>query len=317
LWMSLGHFDSENGFRIDGVTGPDEYSAITDDNTFTNIMAQRNLWEGAAAVERQGEVADRLGVDEAEVAAWKQAAAAVVIRYDERLEVHQQSEDFTEHDEWDFANTPEEHYPLLLHAPYFEIYRKQVIKQADLVMAMYLRGDAFTPAEKVRNFAYYEARTVRDSSLSAAQQAVIAAEVGHLDLAYDYWAETIFTDLYNLHGNSVQGLHLAALAGAWTVAVGGFGGMRDHDGSVTFAPRLPPKLTRLAFRILVEGRAITVKVGKDSATYQLIDGKEFSSNHHGEAFTIAVGQPVTLPIPPAPMVEPVHQPKGREPIHRD
>ncbi|CAN5316485.1 glycosyl hydrolase family 65 protein [soil metagenome] len=317
LWMSLGHFGSESGFRIDGVTGPDEYSAIADDNTFTNLMAQRNLREAAAAVDRQSEVARRLGADEDEAAAWCRAADAVVLPYDERLQVHQQSEDFTEHDEWDFARTPAEHYPLLLHAPYFELYRKQVIKQADLVMAMYLRGDAFTPEQKVRNFAYYEARTVRDSSLSAAQQAVIAAEVGHLELAYDYWAETIFTDLYNLHGNSVQGLHLAALAGAWTVAVCGFGGMRDYNGRVTFAPRLPPKLSRLAFRILVGGRAITVKVGKDSATYHLIDGEEFTSSHHGEEFTIAVDQPVTLPIPAAPNVEPVHQPKGREPIHRD
>ena len=317
LWISLGHFASDGGFRIDGVTGPDEYSAITDDNTFTNLMAQRNLREAAKAVGRQGEVAERLGVDDAEVGSWHRAADAVVIPYDERLEVHQQSEDFTEHDEWDFADTPAEHYPLLLHAPYFEIYRKQVIKQADLVMAMYLRGDAFTPEQKARNFAYYEARTVRDSSLSAAQQAVIAAEVGHLELAYDYWAETIFTDLYNLHGNSVQGLHLAALAGAWTVAVCGFGGMRDHDGWVTFAPRLPPKLTCLAFRILVEGRAITVEVSKESVTYHLIDGKEFTSNHHGQEFTIAVDQPVTLPIPAAPSVEPVHQPKGREPIHRN
>ncbi|MGI8626528.1 MAG: glycoside hydrolase family 65 protein [Geodermatophilaceae bacterium] len=317
LWMSLGHFASDGGFRIDGVTGPDEYSAITDDNTFTNLMAQRNLREAAAAAGRQSEVADRLGVDQSETASWHSAADAVVIPYDERLEVHQQSEDFTEHDEWDFANTPAEHYPLLLHAPYFEIYRKQVIKQADLVMAMFLRGDAFTPEQKARNFAYYEARTVRDSSLSAAQQAVMAAEVGHLELAYDYWAETIFTDLYNLHGNSVQGLHLAALAGAWTVAVCGFGGMRDHNGWVTFAPRLPPKLTFLAFRILVEGRAITVKVGKESASYHLIDGAEFTSSHHGEEFTIAVDRPVTLPIPAAPKVAPVHQPKGREPIRRD
>jgi alpha,alpha-trehalose phosphorylase len=317
LWISLGHFASDGGFRIDGVTGPDEYSAITDDNTFTNLMAQRNLREAAKAVGRQGEVSDRLGVDDAEVACWYRAADAVVIPYDERLEVHQQSEDFTEHDEWDFAETPAEHYPLLLHAPYFEIYRKQVIKQADLVMAMFLRGDAFTPDQKARNFAYYEARTVRDSSLSAAQQAVIAAEVGHLELAYDYWAETILTDLYNLHGNSVQGLHLAALAGAWTVAVCGFGGLRDHDGWVTFAPRLPPKLTCLAFRILVEGRVITVEVSKESVTYHLIDGKEFTSNHHGQEFTIAVDQPVTLPIPAAPSVEPVHQPTGREPIHRN
>ncbi len=316
LWMSLGHFDSDDGFRIDGVTGPDEYSAITDDNIYTNLMAQRNFREAADAVERQEDVAARLGVEGDETALWRKAADAVVMPYDERLQVHQQAEDFTEHDEWGFERTPPEHYPLLLHAPYFEIYRKQVIKQADLVMAMFLRGDAFTPEQKARNFAYYEARTVRDSSLSAAQQAVIAAEVGHLGLAYDYWAETLFTDLYNLHGNSVQGMHLAALAGGWTVAVNGFGGMRDHGGRVTFAPRLPPKLSCLSFRILVGGRPITVKVDRESATYHLVSGAAFTSSHHGQEFTIAVDEPVTMPIPPAPDVEAVHQPAGREPIHR-
>src|SRR5690606_14705614 len=122
--------------------------------------------------------------------------------------------------------TPAEDYPLLLHYPYFQLYRKQVTKQADLVLAMHLRGDAFTPEEKARNFAYYEARTVRDSSLSAATQAVLAAEVGHLRLAYDYWIETAFTDLHDLHGNVDDGLHIAPMAGAWTVAVAGFGGMR-------------------------------------------------------------------------------------------
>lgn len=321
LWMSLGHFDFDGGFRIDGVTGPDEYTAIVDDNVFTNLMAQRNLREAVAAAGRQPGVAEQLGVTEDEPGSWQRAAEHVIVPFDERLGVHQQSEDFTEHDEWDFEATPAKGYPLLLNAPYFEIYRKQVIKQADLVMAMHLRGDAFTPEQKAANFAYYEARTVRDSSLSAAQQGVLAAEVGHLQLAYDYWAETVFTDLYNVHGNSVQGLHLASLAGAWTVAVAGFGGLRDHDGRVTFAPRLPPRLKMLKFRILVSGRAVHVKVsrgrsGEQTATYSLADGADFSSRHHGKDFTITTERDVTLPIPAAPEVDEVHQPAGRAPKRR-
>ena len=156
----------------------------------------------------------------------------MVIPYDEMLGVHPQSERFTEHAQWDFENTPDENYPLLLHYPYFDLYRKQVVKQADLVMAMYTRGDAFTPEQKVRNVDYYEPLTVRDSSLSACVQAVLAAEVGYLDLAYDYFAEAALTDLHDLHYNVRNGLHIASLAGAWTVAVAGFGGMRDHDRSL-------------------------------------------------------------------------------------
>ena len=168
----------------------------------------------------------------------------MVIPYDERLGVHPQAEGFTDHQAWDFADTPPEHYPLLLHYPYFDLYRKQVVKQADLVLALHLRGDAFTPAEKARNFDYYEALTVRDSSLSACTQAVMAAEVGHLELAYDYLRETALIDLRDLRHNTRDGLHLASLAGTWSALVAGFGGMRDHDGRLSFAPRLPPGITR-------------------------------------------------------------------------
>src|SRR5262249_11789687 len=156
------------------VTGPDEYSAIADDNVYTNLMVQRNFLGAADAIMRHPEVARQLGVDEEEAAGWRDAAAAVHIPYDEELGVHQQSEDFTNKQEWDFPATNPGDYPLLLHYPYFDLYRKQVVKQADLVLAMHWRGDAFTPEQKARNFAYYEQRTVRDSSLSACTQAILA-----------------------------------------------------------------------------------------------------------------------------------------------
>src|SRR5712691_6516493 len=104
---------------------------------------------------------------------------------------------------------------MMLHFTYFDLYRKQVLKQADLVMAMLLRGDAFTPAQKARNFDYYEALTVRDSSLSACSQAALAAEVGHLGLAFDYLGEAALMDLRDLEHNTRDGLHIAALAGTW------------------------------------------------------------------------------------------------------
>ena len=154
LWRSLGHHDRHGRFHLDGVTGPDEYTAVKDDNVYTNLMAQRNLVAAADAVNRHTERAWRLGVDEEETAAWLDAAKTMHVPYDPELGVHPQSEGFTRYQEWDFANTPPEEYPLLLHHPYFDLYRKQVVKQADLVLALHWRGDAFTPEEKARNFAY-------------------------------------------------------------------------------------------------------------------------------------------------------------------
>jgi len=239
----------------------------------------------------------------------------MAVPYDTQRGVHMQSDAFTHHEEWDFEGTPAENYPLLLNYPYFDIYRKQVVKQADLVMALHLRGDAFTLEEKVRNFAYYEARTTRDSSLSASQQAIVAAETGHLQLAYDYWAEAALTDLQNLHQNSGHGVHIAALAGGWAVAVQGFGGLRDHNGELTFAPRLPDVITRLRFRVVFRGRKLTVTVTPRQATYSISDGEPLDIRHHGRPVTVGA-EDLVLEIPPAPKVDPVRQPYGCAPRRR-
>ena len=184
----------------------------------------------------------------------------MTIPYDEALGVHPQSEGYTDHAPWNFDDTPDDAYPLFLHYPYFDLYRKQVVKQADLVLALALFGDRFTAEEKARDFAYYEPLTVRDSSLSACTQAVIAAEVGHLDLAYAYMTEAALMDLDDLEHNSRDGVHMASLAGAWIAAVAGFGGMRDFGGELTFMPRLPDQLTRLRYRLGFRGRVLEVKV---------------------------------------------------------
>ena len=317
FWRSLGHHDALGRFRIDGVTGPDEYSAIADNNVYTNLMAQRNLAEAAEAVQRHPRHAAAHGADFEEAAAWRHAAENMLVPWDESLGVHPQSEGFTEHERWDFTGTSPTQYPLLIHFPYFDLYRKQVVKQADLVLALHARGDAFTDEEKARDFAYYEALTVRDSSLSACTQAVIAAEVGHLELAYDYFAEAALIDLHDLEHNTVDGVHIASLAGAWIAAVAGFGGMRDHDGKLTFAPRLPPRLGRLMFRLTFRGSLLKVEVTPTRATYEVLEGPPLAFAHHGKAVTVAAGDPLTLELPTAPRRPTPAQPPGRAPIHRD
>jgi len=316
LWHSLGHYDARSRFRIDGVTGPDEYSAIADNNVYTNLMAQKNLLAATDAVGRHPDRARELGIDPEEAAGWRDAARAMLVPYDEALEVHPQAEEFTEHAVWDFAHTSPEQYPLLLHFPYFDLYRKQVVKQADLVLALVLRGDAFSPEAKARDFEYYEALTVRDSSLSALVQAVVAAEVGHLELAYDYFGEAALLDLGDLHHNTRDGVHLASLAGAWIAAVTGFGGMRDHGGSLGFAPQLPRWLSRLAFRILFRGCRIRVEVDHQEARYALLQGASLDVAHHGATITLVPDEPVTRLIPKPPARKAPTQPPGRAPARR-
>ncbi|POX44398.1 glycoside hydrolase family 65 protein [Streptomyces sp. Ru72] len=313
LWRSLGHHDSQGRFHIDGVTGPDEYSAVADDNTYTNLMAQENLRAAADAAERHPEQAAALGVTEDETTAWRTAAKAMTVPYNSALGIHEQAADFTRHQVWDFSGTRPEDYPLLLHYPYLQIYRKQVVKQADLVLAMYLRGDAFDEGEKVRNFAYYEPLTVRDSSLSASVQAVIAAEVGHLRLAYDYLGEAALMDLDDLENNTRDGLHIASLAGSWIALVAGFGGMRHHSGTLHFAPRLPDSLSRLAFSIHLRGQCLRVEITDSRVTYTLVKGESVRIKHYGEPLTVARGTAQTRPVEPPPSLPQPSQPPGRHP----
>jgi alpha,alpha-trehalose phosphorylase len=321
LWRSLGHHDARGSFHIDGVTGPDEYSAIADDNIYTNLMARRNLVAAADAVDRHPDRARELGVNAEETASWRDAAKDMHIPFDDMLRVHPQAEKFTRHQEWDFAATRPEQYPLLLHFTYFDLYRKQVVKQADLVLAMFTCGDEFTAEQKARNFEYYEPITVRDSSLSASTQAIIAAETGHLDLAYDYLGEAALMDLHDLEHNTRDGVHIASLAGSWLALVCGFGGLRlggsEHSsGKLSFAPVLPQGLTRLAFRLLIKGNTLHVEITRGSAAYELSGGDPLTISHHGETFQVQPGQPERRPVPAArPKPRPA-QPPGREPVQR-
>ncbi|MGW2741068.1 glycoside hydrolase family 65 protein [Streptomyces sp. NPDC001450] len=311
LWRSLGHHDHHGVFHIDGVTGPDEYSAVADDNTYTNLMARQNLLAAADAAERHPHEADRLGVDEEESAAWRDAAEAVHLPYNDELAVHEQHAGFTRYQRWDFAHTRPDQYPLLLNFPYFDLYRKQVVKQADLVLAMYTCGDRFDDEQVARNFAYYEPLTVRDSSLSACCQAVIAAQAGHLRLAYGYTAEAALMDLEDLEHNTRDGLHIASLAGTWMALVAGFGGLRRDGEGLRFAPRLPERLRRLAFSLQFRGRRLRVEIGADKATYTLLDGEPLTLHHHGAALRVSTDEPAVRSVP---RVSP--RPAPEQPLHR-
>jgi trehalose/maltose hydrolase-like predicted phosphorylase len=315
LWISHGHHDADGTWHVDGVTGPDEYSAVTDDNLFTNLMAAHNLLAAADACARRPGVAARLGVRAEEPGAWRAAAGAVHVPYDERLGVHEQSAGFTRYAPWDFAaEHPGE--PLMLRAPYFQLYRRQVIKQADLVLAMHWCPEAFTAEQKARNVDYYERITVRDSSLSACTQAVMCAEVGHLELAHDYAWEAALVDLRDLHRNTRHGLHLASLAGAWSAVVEGFGGLREHEDMPALAPRLPDGVNALRFRLRHSGVRLLVEADHETVRVSMRDGTDarLPIRLYDEVVELTAGDPVRRPVVALqPLLPAPGQPPGYAP----
>ena len=316
LWMSLGHADEGGRFRIVGVTGPDEYSAVADNNIYTNLMARQNLLFAAELVARHPSEAQRLNITEAEAASWRDAGEGMFVPFDEARGVHPQSDDFTDHQEWDFENTPADAYPLLLRYPYFQLYRKQVVKQADLVLALHLCSDQFTAEEKERDFDYYEPLTVRDSSLSSCSQAVIAAETGCSQLAYDYLAEAALMDFEDLERNTSDGLHMASLAGAWIALVAGFGGFRHTAAGLSFTPQLPIGWNRLAFGLVLGDGTLRVDVRTDKVSYSYSGKDPCDVVHSGMPIRLEPGSPMIMPLKPPPERLAPSQPVGRAPTRR-
>lgn len=277
LWLSLGFFASDGSFHIHGVTGPDEYTAVVNDNLYTNAMAKENLdsavkWLEWLRVEEPTEyqkLQSRLDFVEDEIGEFKRAALDMHIPFDEEAGINPQDSSFLSKEPWDFAGTPPEKYPLLLHFHPLVIYRHQVIKQADTVLAMYLLGPRFTDKQKKANFEFYDPLTTRDSSLSAVAQAIIAAEIGRDDLAGAYFQEVLDVDLSNLHGNTDAGLHIASTGGIWSALVMGFGGLRDLGGVLRFNPRLPEAWESLAFTLARSGHPLRVEIEPGAIEFTL------------------------------------------------
>ena len=317
LWQCLGYVGADGHFHLDGMTGPDEYTALVNDNTYTNLAAAANLREAAATAERWPEAAADLGVAAEEIAGWRESADRVAVPYDDERDMPEQDRGSTRRQRWDFAASAEEDaYPLHHHATYFDLYRKQVAKQADLVLALQWFGERFSLAEKAAAFAYAEELTVRDSSLSASSQAVLAAEVGHLDLAHAYLREAALVDVQDRKGDTRDGLHMASLAGAWIALVCGFGGLRDHGDRLRFAPRLPPGIDRLAFALSWRGCCVHVEVRNHHARYEVEGevGDGLAIVHHGDEVTLRTGEPLELDVPDLkPLTDPPQQPVGRAP----
>lgn len=309
MWEDLGFWrtNTDDVFHIHGVTGPDEYTTVVNDNLYTNVMARANLAAAASAVDNlqvmdpdaHKRLVERLGVTPAEVASWRRAAAHMHIPFDAQLGVHPQDSAFLEKELWDLEHTPENHLPLLLHYHPLVIYRFQVLKQADVVLALYLQGDRFSTEEKLADFEYYDPLTTGDSTLSAVVQSIIASEVGYHELALRYFRSALFVDLADLHHNAADGVHVASTGGVWAGLVSGFGGFRDHNGRFTFDPRLPDGWDRLTFRLTLRGTRIRVDLTAEAVRFTIEVGEADAAvplEVRGERVVVTPGAPLVVAL---------------------
>jgi len=306
LWEDLGFYGADEQFHLHGVTGPDEYTTVVNDNTYTNLMARLNLNFAAATVRRLREerpedyaaLVHEVRLKPGEVESWERAAAAMHVPFDEKRRIHPQDDTFLNREAWDLDTTPREKFPLLLHYHPLVIYRHQVLKQADIVLAMFLLGNEFSEEQKRRNFDYYDPITTGDSSLSACVQSIIAAEIGKQRQALEYFQYALLMDLGNVAGNASDGVHIASAAGVWSALVFGFGGVRDFDGRLSFTPRLPRAWNELAFSLRFCGRQIRVQLTHDEERYLVDEGTPLNVSIRGESHLLSQGNLVAIKLPP-------------------
>ena len=305
MWADLGFWRINGGreFHIHGVTGPDEYTTVVNNNLYTNVMARANLIDAASVIRRMRDedplwyehLCSELDLTEDEVGGWEECAAGMVIPFDDTFGIHPQDDQFLSRELWDLKNTPDNKRPLLLHYHPLVIYRFQVLKQADVVLALFLQGDQFTQAVKLADFEYYDPITTGDSSLSAVVQSVMAAEVGHQEMAMDYFLDALFCDLADTHHNASDGVHVASTGGVWGCLVHGFVGMRNDRENLRFDPRLPAQWTSIKHHMLIGDSHMLVCLERDAITFQIVSGHDRDVRVRGELYHIGV-EPVRVPL---------------------
>jgi len=297
LWLVLGDW-SDGAFHLRGVTGPDEYTALIDDNWYTNRMAQKHLRLAVSAAARVAEIApeawellaSQMALDSDELAEFARTAEAMHLPYDAAHDLDAQDASFLDKPRWEAASIPPAELPLLLHYHPMTLYRHQVSKQADIVLGMVLGGEQVSATRKRRVFDHYEPITTHDSTLSAATFSILASEVGHAAAALRFFADTSLVDIDDRHGNTGHGVHMAAMAGSWMALVWGFAGFRPYGPELRFRPTRPAEWQGYAFGLSWRGTLVRVEVRDDSITYRAVSGPDIVIGHHDAQIHLRAGE---------------------------
>lgn len=301
LWLDVGNY-YKGKFHINAVTGPDEYTCLVNNNYYTNVLAQHNLRWAVKAVElleeagRAEGVLHKTGVTEEELSAFTRAANAMYLPYDEELGINPQDDSFLQKAVWDVAAIKEEEKPLLLHYHPMYLYRYQVCKQADTVLAHFILEDAQDLETIRKSFAYYEQVTTHDSSLSTCIYSIMASRLGQVEKAYEYFGESAKLDLFNTHKNTKDGIHTANMGGTYMAMVYGFGGLRMKEQGIFLNPVIPGRWQGYRFRFLYEDASLEVSVDQKGCRISLLKGSAKEIGVYGRNYRIEPGKELEVAV---------------------
>lgn len=270
LWIDVGH-KKDGRFLIDCVTGPDEYTAIVNNNYYTNAIAKYNLyWANKIYYELVKSFSEsqvlsllqKLNISTIELNHFKSISDIMYLPYSKELDINPQDDSFLNKKIWDFDGTQSDQYPLLMNFHPLTIYRHQVLKQSDTVLSHLLLED-YTKYSTIKNsYDYYDKLTTHDSSLASCVSSMIACKLGYEDKAYNYFMETARLDLDNTHNNTKDGLHMANMGGSFMGIIYGFAGLRIKEEGISFRPMISSKWEDYKFKIRFQNRTIHLDINK-------------------------------------------------------
>ena len=299
LWLDVGNY-SDGKFVINDVTGPDEYTCMINNNYYTNCCAKYNLLAAVTLyklLKEKNEIqklVDKIQLSENEIVEMEEAAEKMYLLYDKKMGINPQDDSFLSKPIWNLEETPKEKFPLLLHYHPLHLYRYQVCKQADVVLAYYLFEKEQTRETMIKSYEYYEKITTHDSSLSTCVFSIVASRLGMKKKAYDYFGNSAKLDLENIHNNTKYGIHTANMGGCYMAIVNGFAELRISEKGVSIAPFLPEKWEGYRFKFRYLGNLIRIFVKKEEIIAELVEGTAISIRIFAKQYELALQEKVIV-----------------------
>ncbi len=300
--MQQNPITKEYGFY--GVMGVDEFHMMVNNNCFVNYLSKKAMEftlnviseMRAAAPLKLKEIEKRTRFTSAELEEWKTMAENTTLPQDPASGIYEQHDGYFTLPYIDVNSIPVTDFPLYNNWSYDRIYRTSMIKQADVLMMLFLYSQDFSKEIKKVNYEYYEPRCIHESSLSPSVHSIIASEIGKHEEAYKFFRFATRLDLDDYNRNTYEGLHTTSIAAAWLNIVYGFGGMRSDREKLLFNPSIPKVWDSYSFRILYKESILIVSVNKTSVTFKVDGSSELNIKVYGKDYKIN-NTGLTLNIP--------------------
>ena len=303
FWHQRATFSSsKNKYVILGVTGPNEYENNVNNNFYTNYIAKWCLDYTYEQIQKVAleypsdhkRISEKTSISDAELLSWKKVADTMYFPFSKELSVFLQQDGFLDKELVKVSDLDKSQRPINQKWSWDRILRSPYIKQADVLQCFYFFEDHFSKEELKRNFEFYEAFTVHESSLSPCVHSIQAAVLDKMDMAYTFYLRTSRLDLDDYNKEVEEGCHITSMAGTWMSIVEGFGGMRVKNDCLHFAPKIPKEWGGYSFKINFRNQILKVTIDQTETKFSLEGNHSISVFVNGKEVVVAPKNLITV-----------------------